>query len=320
MRITGTFLDEISHDIPHQNWGREEWERDFQAMKAMGIERVILIRCGHKRALTYPSQVLQQYEHAYAPVTDLVEMFLRLAEQYGMDFFFGTYDSGRYWWHEDTYDVEAESRLMMMVNEEAWQRYGSFPAFKGWYFSQEIARRTPAATACYLRMGARIKELSGNLPILISPSMLGPKAYDENMNRISKPITPEEHEREWEEIMRTLSGVVDIIAFQDGHLNFEDLPTFLAINRKLCARHGMECWSNTESFDRDMPIDFFPIKWEKLLQKLQAAERAGLSNAITFEFSHFMSPNSCYFQAHGLYRRYCEHFGFTPDYRQFGPL
>ena len=21
LRITGTFLDEISHDIPHQNWG-----------------------------------------------------------------------------------------------------------------------------------------------------------------------------------------------------------------------------------------------------------------------------------------------------------
>ena len=29
MKIRGTFLDEISHDIPHQNWGREEWDRDF---------------------------------------------------------------------------------------------------------------------------------------------------------------------------------------------------------------------------------------------------------------------------------------------------
>ncbi len=36
--ITGTFLDEISHDIPSQNWGHEEWERDFQAMKAIGFE------------------------------------------------------------------------------------------------------------------------------------------------------------------------------------------------------------------------------------------------------------------------------------------
>ncbi len=25
--ITGTFLDEISHDIPHQNWGEAEWDQ-----------------------------------------------------------------------------------------------------------------------------------------------------------------------------------------------------------------------------------------------------------------------------------------------------
>ena len=31
--ITGTFLDEISHDIPHQNWGEKEWDRDFRYMK-----------------------------------------------------------------------------------------------------------------------------------------------------------------------------------------------------------------------------------------------------------------------------------------------
>ena len=30
--ITGTFLDEISHDIPHQNWGAKEWDLDFRYM------------------------------------------------------------------------------------------------------------------------------------------------------------------------------------------------------------------------------------------------------------------------------------------------
>lgn len=28
-RITGTFLDEITHDIPSQNWGQEEWARSL---------------------------------------------------------------------------------------------------------------------------------------------------------------------------------------------------------------------------------------------------------------------------------------------------
>lgn len=36
LKITGTFLDKISHDIPHQNWGVKEWNRDFQHIKSFG--------------------------------------------------------------------------------------------------------------------------------------------------------------------------------------------------------------------------------------------------------------------------------------------
>ena len=35
MPIKATFLDEISWDIPHQNWGTKEWDQDFKAMKKM---------------------------------------------------------------------------------------------------------------------------------------------------------------------------------------------------------------------------------------------------------------------------------------------
>jgi len=61
-----------------------------------------------------------------------------------------------------------------------------------------------------------------------------------------------------------------------------------------------------------MPIKFLPIKWEKLLLKLRAAERAGIAKAITFEFSHFMSPQSAYLQAGHLYNRYLEYLEQTP--------
>ena len=78
-------------------------------------------------------------------------------------------------------------------------------------------------------------------------------------------------------------------------------------------RYGMTCWTNCESFDRDMPIHFLPIKWQKMLMKLEAAKRAGIEKAITFEFSHFMSPNSMYPSAKGLFDRYCEHFNINPS-------
>ena len=58
-----------------------------------------------------------------------------------------------------------------------------------------------------------------------------------------------------------------------------------------------------------LPIRFFPIKFDKLRLKLEAAKRCGYDKAITFEFSHFMSPQSAYLQAGHLYDRYKEYFG-----------
>ena len=66
LRITGTFLDEISHDIPHQNWGEKEWDADFRYMKAIGIDTVIMIRCGYRKFITYPSAYLVG-KGCYAP-------------------------------------------------------------------------------------------------------------------------------------------------------------------------------------------------------------------------------------------------------------
>jgi hypothetical protein len=303
MRITGTFLDEISHDIPHQNWGPDEWDRDFRAMQAIGIDTVVLIRCGYKRWMTYPSQVLEEREGCYRPPLDLVDLFLTLAERYGMGFWFGTYDSGRYW-HEGRFREEVDINLRVI--DEVWARYGQRPAFQGWYLSQEVSRRTGGIIDIYSEMGRHCKQISGNLPTLISPWISGVKAG------AGQGITLEEHEREWGEILGGIAGAVDIVAFQDGHVEFHELPDFLRLNKALAQRHGLRCWTNSESFDRDMPIRFPPIKWEKLLLKLNAAEEAGMEKGITFEFSHFMSPNSSYLSAHHLYRRYCEHFGLQP--------
>ena len=95
--ITGTFLDEISYDIPHQNWGHKEWAKDFAAMKSIGIDTVIMIRCGLRRFMTYPSDVLKNELNNFTPPEDLVAMFLELAEANDMQFFFGTYDHGLQW-------------------------------------------------------------------------------------------------------------------------------------------------------------------------------------------------------------------------------
>lgn len=309
--ITGTFLDEISHDIPHQNWGEAEWDADFAYMKAMGIDTVIMIRSGYRKFITYPSEYLIRKRHCYRPHIDLLDMFLRLADKYGMKFMFGLYDSGEYW---DTGDMGREIADNRFVIDEVWEKYGAkHPSFAGWYISGEISRATKGAIDAFHTMGKQCKDVSGGMPTFISPWIDGKKAVMAAGDALTKDdaVSVEQHEREWNEIFDGIHDVVDACAFQDGHIDYDELDAFFEVNKKLADRYGMQCWTNAESFDRDMPIRFFPIKFEKLRLKLEAARRAGYDKAITFEFSHFMSPQSAYRQAGHLYNRYCEYFGIN---------
>ena len=172
MRITGTFLDEISHDIPHQNWGEKEWDQDFQYMKAIGIDTVIVIRSGYRKFITYPSAYLLK-KGCYMPSVDLIDMYLRLADKYDMKFFFGLYDSGHYW---DTGDMSHEIEDNRYVIDEVWKAYGHHKSFKGWYISTEISRATKGAVNTFHTMGKQCKDISGGLPVFISPWIDGKKA------------------------------------------------------------------------------------------------------------------------------------------------
>lgn len=305
MKITATFLDEISSDIPSQNWGYEDWDRDFGVMREIGIDTVVMIRSGLQKFIAYPSDILIRERGCFKPPVDLVDMFLTLAEKHGMNYFFGTYalrHNGDYGDVDFAGNWDVEKRLL----DEVWAYYGHRKAFKGWYLSKEIGRDNPDIVREFIRYSRYCKDISGNLPTLISPGMLGRKSAGNAGN----PLDFEAHRRLWDDIMAQVSGYVDIVAFQDGHVDYQELPEALKINRELTRKHGMQCWSNCESFDRDMPFFRFPpIKWEKMLLKLRAAEEAQLDKVMTFEFSHFMSPNSFWPQAGNLYRRYREHIG-----------
>ncbi|MFV0506850.1 MAG: DUF4434 domain-containing protein [Bacteroidales bacterium] len=306
MKIKGTFLDEISHDIPHQNWGRKEWEQDFAYMKQAGIDMVILIRSGYRKWLTYPSKILIERENAYQPPADLVQMFLELSEQYNMDFYFGLYDSGKYWIDGN---FTKELSLNKLLIDEVWKRYGHMSAFKGWYISQECSKKSAEIIQMYSELGKHCKNVSGNLNTLISPYIDGIKnisQYQQETKR-GNGVSLRQHEQDWDEIFCGIKDAIDIVAFQDGHVDFHEIEDFLRLNKMLADKHGIRCWTNSETFDRDMPIKFLPIKWEKLWLKLEAARKAGVEQAITFEFSHFMSPQSAYLQAGHLYNRYLEY-------------
>jgi hypothetical protein len=299
MRITGTFLDEITHDIPAHNWGEAEWAAEFDAMRSVGIDTVILIRAGYRDRMTFPSRVLAEEQPMRPAYTDLVDLFLTQAERTGMSFYFGIYDSGRFW-HQG--QPEREVELNLRFTDEVAERYAHRPAFGGWYMTHEIHEHDEGVTRLIERLARHVRGLK-DVPVLMSPYVRGRKQFD------NAPITPAEHEQQWDQIFAMLSGFVDIVAFQDGHVDFLELPTFMEINNRLARKHGLQAWSNVESFERGMPINFMPIDWRNLRYKMEVAEQAGVEKLITFEFSHFMSPNSIWPSARNLFNRYWEYIG-----------
>ena len=298
MRITGTFLDEITHDIPASNWGHDEWACDFDAMKRIGIDTVILIRAGYRNKVTFKSKTIEKCTGgSILPVPfDLVELFLDQAERCGMGLFFGTYDSGLYW-HEGNYQKEID--INKAFSEEVISKYGHKKAFKGWYISHEIDSCNESVIKVYQQLAGHLKQLK-NVPILISPYVHGIKQYADD------PVTLDQHTKAWNRVFSTITGMIDIVAFQDGQVDYHELADYIAANRELAKKYGIACWSNVESFSRDMPIKFPPIGWPEMLHKMMIASERGVEKLITFEFSHFMSPNSIYPAAHNLYNRYVE--------------
>src|SRR5687768_9718323 len=102
-RITGTFLDEITHDIPSQNWGEAEWRKEFQLYQRIGIDTAIIIRAGYRNRCIFPAKSLTEVLPVY---DDLGELFFRLGLEYGVGIWLGTYDSGEHWmrgdWKQET--------------------------------------------------------------------------------------------------------------------------------------------------------------------------------------------------------------------------
>ncbi|MBK8915242.1 MAG: DUF4434 domain-containing protein [Phycisphaerales bacterium] len=305
MRITGTFLDEITHDIPSQNWGPREWAADFDVMRQVGIDTVILIRAGYRERAVFNSWTLREARRMLPVRENLAQLFLDLAEQNGMRLIWGIYDPGD-WTSHTRAALDINHRFMREVHEQ----YGGHPAFGGWYITFELSRANAQQVQLVEEAARWAKELSPTLPTLISPYIAGIKAPPGEA-----AISQAQHEAEWRAIFRQLAGCVDIVAFQDGHVDYLELPEYLRMNIALAREAGIACWSNVESFDRDMPIKFPPADWRKLEYKIDAAREAGIEKLITFEFSHFLSPHSIYPAAHRLFERYCERFGLRPTVR-----
>lgn len=292
-KITGTFVDGLACDIPSNNWGRSEWAREFNVFKAVGFDTVFIIRVGWNDSAMYKSEVMKTtlYED-----DDLVEIMLREAERVNIDLYIGLFDTFKYWPVNDwDNEVAINRELIHEIND----RYGKFQAFKGWYISHEGSMHYHQ-TRIWRPLAEEIKKLDKVRKTMVSPRYHGKKCDPK------WPVPPEVHGKHFDFILTEMDSLIDAYAFMDGHVGFNELVEYAQATREVFSRHGVEYWSNLETFDRDMPWRFPPIEWMKMRHKLEVVQPY-IDKIITFEAPHFLSPNSMFPSAHGLYRRYTEY-------------
>lgn len=143
--------------------------------------------------------------------------------------------------------------------EVVWSRYGkkpgtarTRPSFKGWYLPQEMwnepytEEQIKGFRNFFTAVSKRCKELSGGLPVTVSPffnpKLLGAEAFAETYGRFLKSGNE--------------TAGIDIVMLQDSvgakKIPYDEIPAVVggyngAMRRKLDAL-GLKFWGNVESY------------------------------------------------------------------------
>lgn len=290
--ITGTFIDDITYDIPSSNWTKKQWCGDLDNMKKIGIDTLIFIRGGFYGKTIYPSRHFGTESN-----DDFAGFIMSEAAKRRMNVFMGLYISDIDWGKGNAKREIEENRHFI---KEVYDKYSGIPSFKGWYIPQEASKNVLNITEVMKGLSYLCKEKDQTMPVLISPYF---STYVTDGD-----FTPSRHAEEWHGIFSECAEQIDICAFQDGSAPIEDMHRFFVETKCLCDEFSIEHWVNTETFERDVRHMYYPIPFNLLKQKLNM-HREYAEKIITFEFSHFLSPQSIYPSARNLNRLYRAFYG-----------
>lgn len=291
--ITGTFIDDITYDIPSSNWNLKQWKDELDYMQGVGIDTLIFIRGGFEGRTLFPSKhyrCLKKY--------DFADFIFSEASQRNMKVFMGLYISNLTW---NDGDAVEELRQNRIFTAEVVEKYGHYSSFAGWYIPHEASHNVYNVGVVITELAKLCKEITPDKLTLVSPFFRSRITSD-------KPFSPQRFYEEWKTLYDSFGQYVDICAFQDGTAPLEQFDEYLSVAKRLCDEHNMHLWTNVEGFERDPRYEYYPIPFELLQTKLEMSEKY-VEKSIMFEFSHFLSPQSIYPSARNLYNLYVECYG-----------
>lgn len=292
--ITATFIDEITYDITPQNWGEKEWIKDIENMQNAGIDTLVIMRGVFYDKILYPSKHFKDKKSDYK---DFIELILNEADKRNMDVYIGLYISNLTW-NDGDYVTELKENEFYV--SEILEKYSHHKSFIGWYLPHEVGHNNYNFVPVTTGLIEILKRKSPEKKIFISPFY-----RDKDINYPEPTLSPEETYKEWDEMFKVFGKDIDCCAFQDGTCSLQNLDKYMYQTKLLCDKYNIEMWSNVETFKR---LDGFPPQdLETLKVKIEIAKKY-CKKLITFEFSHFLSPQSMYEKARQLNAQYLEYY------------
>jgi hypothetical protein len=256
-----------------------DWKRELEAMRAVGLETIVIQYLEHGRQSLIPSD---------DRATDPTHEILAFADDQGMRVFLGTKaDEG--WWHWDAAYLEKSLADRKRLTREIHERYAAHRSFAGWYFTEEVSGNLSPERVRLLRDYFRAQsdhcKALRDQPVAFAPYF--------------SHLTPLESMRTIYDTLLDGAGI-DLMMLQDGvgargwDRDLEErIVPFFQMFREVCDRRGVSLWSDLESFQRKDPekeTGFVPTNPGRLIRQLNAVA-PHVDQIVTFDFFHYMSPH-----------------------------
>ena len=288
-QIMGTALEPMAVlDLPEMAWGPEDYGRYMEALKADGLDLVVLQFAVFEQWACYPSQLRKPY-YAY----DFIGMLFDLAERHGVRVVLGlALDSHVGYLRNPAagWDAEYDLQLCKQVARELWQRYGDRPNLWGWYIPHETGDRIHRGDTLYLmrRLAPWLKEMTPAKKVTHGPW------FTSYLTVGADATTPAQYAEEWDAILTEVQGI-DIYAIQDGTAPDAEVGEWFAAAQPVFTAHGAELWSVVEAFPRD-PVSMLAltdraVTIDALLGRMRQADPY-VTGFVTFEYQRYLGPLS----------------------------
>lgn len=300
-RISGAFIQpwESDNDRPC-----EFWTTELQAMKAIGIDTVII----------------QFNQYNGVNFSEATENILNVADELEMKVFIGTALNEEGWYTNKILPtfLARESKIVAEYTTILVNQFKPHKSFIGVYIPYEdntLSLPGPMGDF-YGRIADAARAAKPDLKILISPYTTPRPGMALSLPKVALNAY-------FRKMLKRAK--VDICAWQDGvggtRKQLERVSHDLGPIVKTCKALKIEAWANLEVFHRTTPLseDFAAEATDlETLKKQIAAEGPLVKKLICFDFNHYFSPNAADKTAHRLYEEYLKMLQ-TPDSEDSSP-